>query len=186
VKGHVRRSTVNALAKLLGTVVFVEEVVSDFLKISQMAVEEGASDCQEIGVTRVLNLDHTPRILSGSYFATIDLDKVLGANNGERHQSPELGVLLHGVLIILLDIVREVVDRNAIVLNILHDQLLGLSEFGGSEGVGLADNRDHVDTRGQALHQFNVELAQTMASRRDEIKQDVDTVVPETGVSLDS
>lgn len=183
---NVRSGTIHALAELLCTVVLVKEIVSDLLEIGQVAVKKGATNSKEIRVTRVLDLDNTPWVLTGADLAVLDLDKVLGANNGERHQTTEFGVLLDSILIILLDIVGEVVNRNAVVLNILHDQLLRLGQFGGCEGVGLADDGDDVNTGGEALHQFDVELAKAVASGGDEVKEDVDTVVSEAGVTLNS
>lgn len=182
----VRNGTVHALAELLGTVVLVEEVVSDLLQISQVAVEQGTANGQEVGVPGVLDLDNTPGVLSGAHFPVINLDKVLGANNSKGHQSTELGVLLHGILVILLNIVGEVVDGDAVVFDVLHNQFLGLGQFCGGEGVGLADDGNNVDTGGQALHQFDIEFAETVAGRCDEVEQHVHTVVPETGVTLNA
>jgi len=182
----VRSSTVHTLAELLGTVVFVEEVVGNLLQIGEVAVEESTADGKEIGVSGVLNLDHTPWVLASAHFLVIDLNEVLGTHNGEGHQRPQLGVLFYGVLIILLNIIWEVVDGNAIVLNILHDQLLGLGQFCGRERIGLADDGNDVDTWRQALHKFNVEFTETVAGGCDEIKEHVDTVVSEAGVTLNS
>jgi hypothetical protein len=72
------------------------------------------------------------------------------------------------------------------VLNIFHDQLLGLGQFCGGEGVGLSNNGDDVDTRGQTLHKFDIEFTETVTGGCDEIKEDVDTVVSEARVTLDS
>lgn len=84
---NIRRSTsFDALAELLGTVVFVQEVMGDFLEIGQMAVEESTADSQEVGVALVLDLYNTPWVLSGPYLATTDLKNVLGTNDGEGHQ----------------------------------------------------------------------------------------------------
>jgi len=137
-------STLNALAKLLGTVVFVEEVVGDLLQISQMAVQQSTTDGQEIRVSWVVNLDNTPWILSGSDLAPTDLNNIFGPNNGKWHQATKLGVLLNSVLVILLNVVWEVVDWDSVVLNILHDKLLGLSQFSGCEGVSFANDRNDV------------------------------------------
>lgn len=182
--GHVRSSTINALAELLGTVVFVEEVVGDLLEVGEMTVEQSTSNSQEIRVSWVLNFDNTPRVLPGAYFPVVDLHKVLRANDGERHQSTQFRVLLHSVLVILLDIVREVVDRNTVVFDVFHNQFLGLSQFGGSKGIGLSDDGDDVNTGREALHQLDIEFTETMAGWCDEVQEDVHTVVPEAGVTL--
>lgn len=126
-----------------------------------MAVQQGGSDGQEVGVARIVDLHDTPWVLACADLATADLHGLLGADNGKGHQAPKLGVLLDCVLIVLFDIIREVVDGNAIVLDVLHDQLLGLGELGGGQGVGAADDGDHVDAGSEALHQLDVQLAET-------------------------
>lgn len=135
--------------------------MGDFLEICQMAVQKSAPNGQEIRVPRVLNLDDTPRVLPRADLLTTRLNKVLGANDGKRQQSPQFSVLFDGVLVVLFDVVREVVDGNAVVFNVFHDEFLELGELRRGERVGLANDGDDVDARGEALHQFNVELAQT-------------------------
>ncbi len=153
-------TTLDALAELLGTVVLVEEVVSNLLQVSQMAVEKGGADGEEVRVARVVDLDDAPGVLASSDLAATDLNDILGSDDGERHEATELGILLDGVLVILLDVVGEVVDRDAVVLDVLHDELLGLGELGRSEGISTADNWDDVHARRQALHELDVQLAE--------------------------
>jgi hypothetical protein len=98
--------------------------VSDFLEISQVAVKQSRANREEVGMARVVNLNDAPRVLTRAYPAATDLDNILRAYNSERHEATELGVLLDGVLIILLNIVREVIDRDPVVLNVLHHKLL--------------------------------------------------------------
>jgi hypothetical protein len=113
-------------------------------------------------VARVVDLDDAPWVLAGSYAAAVDLDDVLGSYYGKGHESTELGVLFDCVLVILLNVVREVVDRDAVVLDILHNKLLRLGQLGGCERIGLANDRDNIDTGREALHELDVELAETM------------------------
>jgi hypothetical protein len=63
---------------------------------------------------------------------------------------------------------REVVDRDAIVLDILHDALLELPELGRCQRVGLSDDGDDVDSGGEAPHELDIEFSEGMASGRDE------------------
>lgn len=194
-------STLDALRQLLSTVVFVQEIVGDFLEISKMAVEERRSDSEEVRVAGVVNLDNTPGVLTSANLSTTNLNNLLGTNNCEWHKSSELGVLLNGVLVILLDVVREVVNGNAVVLNILHNELLRLSELTGSERVGAANNGDNVDAGSKALHELDVEFSETtmceecltrggmflpVTGRGDEVEHSMNSVVPETRVSLDT
>lgn len=160
--------------------------MSDLLQITQVAVEKSTADSEEVGMARVLDLDNTPWVLARAHLTVIDCHKVIGSNNGERHKTTQLSVLLDGIFIILLNVVGEVVDGNTVVLDVLHDQLLGLSQFGGSERVGLSDDGDNVDTGGEALHQFDIEFTQTVAGGCDEVKHDVHSVISEARVTLDS
>lgn len=136
--------------------------MGDFLQIGKMAVEKSGSNGEEIGVTRVVDLNNTPGILTSSDFATSNLDDLLRANDSKRHEASELSVLLNGILVVLLNIVREVVDRDSVVLDILHDELLRLSEFGGGERIGAANDGNNVNTRSKALHQFDIEFTKTV------------------------
>ena len=152
----------DTLTKLLSTVVLIEEVVGNLLQISQMAVEESRSNGQEVGVARIVNLDNTPRVLASSDLAATNLNNVFRANNGEWHKAPELSIFLDSVLVILLNIVGEVIYGNSVVLDVLHDQLLGLGQLLGCKGIGAANDRDDVDTGSKSLHQLNIEFTETV------------------------
>lgn len=156
-------ATINTLAELLGTPVLIEEVVGDLLQIGQVAVQESTADSQKIGVSWVVDLNHSPWVLASSDLTSSNLNGLLGTNNRKGHQSTELGVLLNGILIILFDIVWEVVDWNAVVLDILHDKLLGLCKLSWGEGVGLSDDWNDIATWGEALHELDVEFAESMS-----------------------
>jgi hypothetical protein len=135
--------------------------VGDFLEISQMAVEKRRPDGEEVGVARVVDLDNTPWVLARANLAATDLHDLLGTDNCKGHEAPQLRILLNSVLVVLLDIVGEVVDGNAVVLNVLHDQLLRLGELLGGKRVGATDNGNDVDARSKAPHQLDVELSET-------------------------
>ena len=75
-------------------------------------------------MARVVDFDETPWVLAGSYVAAVDFDDVLGSYYGKGHESTQLGILLDCVFIVLLNVVREVVNGNAVVLDVLHDKLL--------------------------------------------------------------
>lgn len=155
-------ASVDALAQLLRPVVLVQEIVCDLFQVGQMAVQQRAADGQEVRVPRVVDLDEAPRVLPRAHAAAADLDDVLGADDGEGHQAAQLAVLLHRVLVVLLDVVGEVVNGDAVVLDVLHDELLGLGQLGGRERVGFADDGDHVGHGREASHQFDVEFAEAV------------------------
>lgn len=145
--------TINALAQLLCPIILVEEVMRDLLQIRQMAMQQRTPDRQKVRVSWVIDLDNTPGILPGSNLPTVlKLNHVLRTDDRKRHQTTQLSVLLNGILIVLFDVVGEVVDGDAVVLDIFHDQLLALGELSGSQTVCLADDGDDVDARGEAAH----------------------------------
>jgi hypothetical protein len=72
------------------------------------------------------------------------------------------------------------------MFNIFHDQFFGLCELCRGEGVCLADDGDNVDTWREALHQFDIKFSETVAGRGDKVEEGVDSVVPESGVTLNS
>lgn len=125
-----------------------------------MAVQKGGSNGKEIRMARVVDLDNTPRVLASANLATTDLNNVLRTDNGKRHQSTKLSVLLHGVFVILINIVRKVVHGNSVVLDILHDELLGFGKLSGCERIGTADDGNNVDTWCETLHQLDIELSE--------------------------
>lgn len=129
-----------------------------------MAVQQSGSNSKEVGVTRVINLHHTPWILAGADLAAANLHNIFRTNNSEGHQSTKLGVLLHSILIILLNIVGEVVHGNAVVLNVLHYELLRFSEFGRCQGVRTTNHGDDIDAGSKALHQLDVQFTETKGS----------------------
>lgn len=116
-------------------------------------------------MSRIVNLDDTPRVLSGADTAATDLDDFFGADYGERHQAAEFGVFFDGVLVIFFDVVGEVVDGNAVVFDVFHYELLGLGELSGGEGVGFADDGNDIDTGGKTSHEFDVEFAEAEGSQ---------------------
>lgn len=126
-----------------------------------MAVKESRSNGQEIGVARVVDLDNTPRVLASAGLAAANLDDILRANNGKGHEASQLGILLNRILVVLFDIIREVVNGDPVVLNVLHNQLLGLGKLGGGQRVGAPDDGNDVDARSEALHELNVKFSQT-------------------------
>lgn len=135
--------------------------MGDLLQVGKMAVQQCGSNGEEVRVARVINLHNTPWVLTGPDCAATDLNCILRPDNSEWHEASKLGVLLDRVLVVLFDIVREVVDRDAVVLDVLHDQLLRLGQLAGGQGVCATDDGDDVDARRQALHQLDIQLAET-------------------------
>jgi hypothetical protein len=81
--------------------------------------------------------------------------------------------------------------------------LLETPKFAWCQGVGLANDRNHIDTWRETAHQLDIDLPQPetmsdarltttgkqdprVSSGRDKVEKGVDTIVPETGVTLDA
>ena len=136
--------------------------MGDFFQIGQMAVKQCGTNSQEVGMTGVIDLDNTPGILPSTDFATTDLNYLFRAHNSEWHKSSELGILLNGILVVLLDIIREVVNGNTIVFDIFHNKLLRFSKFVGCKGISSANDWNNVDARSETLHKLNIEFPKTI------------------------
>lgn len=80
----------------------------------------------------------------------------------------KFAVVHNRLLVILLDIVREVVNRNRVVLDVLHHSLLESVKLVRGEGVRLADDGDDVDAGGEAAHELDVEFAETVRESKGE------------------
>lgn len=137
-------------------------------------------------MTRVFDLDNTPWVLPSSNFFASNVQDILRTNDSEWHQPSKLSILFDGVFIVLLNIVWEVINGDAIMFNVLHHEFLRFSELCWSERVGLANDGNDVNTWGEALHQFNIQFSQTMAGRGDEVEESVNAIIAESGVTLDS
>lgn len=158
---NVRASTtINALTQFLRPVILIQEIMRDFLQIGQMAMQERAPNGQEIRMPRVIDLDDTPGVLPRADAAPANVNDVFRTDDGEGHEAAEFAVLFHRVLVVFFDVVGEVVDGDAVVFDVFHDEFFGFGELGWGEGVGFADYGDYVDTGGESLHEFDVEFAE--------------------------
>lgn len=155
----IRSSTaLYTLAQFLRPVVLVQEIMRDLLQISQMAVQQRASDGQKVRMPWIVNLDDAPRVLPRAYSAAANFNDLVGADDSERHQAAKFRVLFDGVLVVFFNVVGEVVDRDAVVFDIFHDELFGFGELGWGEGVGFANDGDDIDAGRESSHELNVEF----------------------------
>ena len=72
---------------------------------------------------RVINLDDTPRIPPASNWGSANHDLLLGPDDSEWQKSPQFRIFPNSLLVVLLDIIGEIVDRDLVMVNILHDLL---------------------------------------------------------------
>jgi sugar phosphate isomerase/epimerase len=100
---------------------------------------------------------------------------VLRADNGERNDRLDLSVhssLLRVILLVLVRVHPDVVESELLLDAVL--ELLALLE---SEGVGLCNDRHHVDGLAQLLEDDNVNRLEAVTGGRNEVKTAVDTGV---------
>jgi hypothetical protein len=96
------------------------------------------------------------------------------------------------------------------MVDILHDLLLvelqretypflEISQLGWGKGIGLSNDWDNVHSGRQSSHELDIHLSQTeisfgheldpsslrVPSRLDKVEQSVNSIIPESGVSLD-
>lgn len=106
---------------------------------SDNSLQQSASQPAEVRVFRVIDLGNTPGVYPGTNGLPVTFNLLLATHNGKRKKRlrksvlkrkscpdedvtyAEFTIVLDGFLVILLNIIREVVDRNVKVLDVLHD-----------------------------------------------------------------
>lgn len=124
---------------------------------------------------RVVHLDNAPGISPSPDWLAVDHDLLLRADNSERKQCSKFRVVVDSILIVLAYIVGEVVDGNAVVLDVLHDlaesdsssrevswtyPLFERSELGRGQGVRLSNDGDNIDSRRKPTHELDIQFSQ--------------------------
>ena len=150
----------------------------------------------------IIDLDDTPWIDSGTDKLSVNLDFLFRPNDGEREKGlngvkiaklasvilkdqkvayAKLAVVLNRFFVVFLNVIGEVIHRDIVMLNILHDldfcvnerlhtkilptdPLLESLELAWCQRVCLANDRDNIYTRREAAHEFNVHFTQTEGS----------------------
>ena len=83
--------------------------------------EQCETQLGKVAVLSVVDLNNAPWVLSTTNLTTVHDDLLLATDERKGKQGSQLAVLLNGLLIILLGVVREVVDWNVVVFDVLHD-----------------------------------------------------------------
>jgi hypothetical protein len=102
-------------------------------------------------------------------------------NAGVCEAYPEFRVVHDRLFVVLFFVVGEVVHRDTVVLDILHDlrigqesaeihkhsmrlnyPLLEVPQFGHGQRIRLANHRDNIDARGKPSHEFDVDFSKAM------------------------
>ena len=98
---------------------------------------------------------------------------------------------------------ERVIHWDPVVLNVLHDQFLALSQLEWSKRISLADDRDDIDARRETAHELDVQLTETVAclhkcqhsrkappylitrtSRLHKVEQHMHPVIPKSRIAL--
>lgn len=101
---------------LLCAVGFVVLLLGRVDEVEHVGADQDGSHLLEVAVLLVLDLGHTPRVLTALDDAAIaGLDILLGADDGKRHSGHKATRVLGGSLVILLD--RGLVDLDVLGLD---------------------------------------------------------------------
>ncbi|KAH3685539.1 hypothetical protein WICPIJ_003496 [Wickerhamomyces pijperi] len=115
------------------------------LKILQMRNQKQISQNDKIRQLVVFDVDEPPRILSASDQFSFDLKHLVRPNDRERNQRAKIRVGVHRLVVVVLQIIREIVVFDPVVLQILQHQLLVQSQLVSGHRIRLADHGDQVD-----------------------------------------
>jgi hypothetical protein len=91
----------------------------------------------------------------------VNVDGVLGANDGEGNDGLDLSVHSSLLRVVLLVLVR--VHPDVMECELLLDAVLELLALLKREGVGLCDDRNNVDSLAQLLKDDNIDGLKTVA-----------------------
>lgn len=73
--------------QLLGTECLVVDLRRGLDEILQVSSQEEVSEVDEFAVVLVLDVDDTPAVLAAAHLLAIDNNRLLGADNCERHKA---------------------------------------------------------------------------------------------------
>lgn len=142
-------------------------------KIQHMSADEDRSNFLKIAVILVLNLGHSPQVLSSFDDATVArLDIFLRPDDGEGHRSNQATGVLGSSFVIFLD--RWLINFDSLSLDDSSDlyarnqasvrswyqewtyTMLESSQIHWAQRIGFGDNRNQVDSRTKSLHDFDI------------------------------
>lgn len=138
------------------TVVLVVKLLRRSDQVKHVSADEKRTQLLKVAVLLILNLCHTPKVvtsLDGPAIASLHV--LRRANDGEGHSAHERLCMLCAGLVVDLDGRR--VDADALRVDDFADALLEDGEVLGAERVGLGDDGDEVDAGAEALHHLDVE-----------------------------
>ncbi len=130
----------------------------------------------------LITLNDTPRVLACSHHLVSDFDEVIRTDDGKRHVGVHSLVGLgHGLVV-----ERELVDLDAVVVQLRHDLGLELGQLGLVDRVGLCDDGNDIHLGVELLHAHEVDGLEAVAVRRNKVEAGMDPgVVVDGQVALD-
>ena len=112
-------------------------------QVLEMRPGQEIAEVHEFAVVLVLDIDHTPSVLSSSYLSTFDDDVSLRSDDGERN--PILDLSVESALLLIEFIVVVGVHLQVVELEFLLDSLLEGGSLLEGESVRLSDDRNDID-----------------------------------------
>ncbi|KAI6751775.1 hypothetical protein HG531_006471 [Fusarium graminearum] len=117
-------------------------------------------------VSLVLDVDDTPSVLAAANLLTVDDDRLLGSDNSEGDEVllyVSIRVISFNTLLVIKLIVVVGIHFEIVEGKLLLDALLELLTLLNSQGVGLGDDRHHVDNVGKLLQDDNIDGLERVA-----------------------
>lgn len=129
----------------------------------------------------VLNINHSPPVLSTSYWFSINDDISLRSNNCERNHVSDSFIELFLFWIVI--IVVEGVNSNVVVKEFGANPLLESFPFLQSQTITLRNNRNYIDDLAQLLHHQDIDRLEGVTGRSDKVEAAVNASVNNVLVS---
>ena len=153
-------------------------------QVLQMCPGKEISQTDKFAMVFILNVDDTPTILTTSYGASVDNDRILAANDSEWYHGVDAGVgrPLFFVLLIIIIRVHPQIMKGKFFLNAFFE---GHTFFKG-EGIGFSDHGDNIDHIRELLQDYDVNRLESVARGLDEEEAAMDTSILYVAFSLRS
>jgi len=152
-----------------------------FDEVLQVCPGQEVAEVDKLTMLLILNIDHSPPILSAADTFTINHHCALGPNDREGNHRPDLGVHLDFLIICFLGI--EGIQANVVVDELSTNLLLECEPLFRRQAVRLCDNRHHVHDLAQLLQHDDVDCAQRVSRRVDKEQRAVNPSVLDVAVS---
>lgn len=153
-------------------------------EILEMCTSEEVSQVHELTVVFILDINHTPSVLTSTDLLSVHNDGLLRSNDGKWDDVLDLRIkctLLLIKLIVIVGVHLQVVEDK-----LLLDSLLECCSLLQGEGVRLGNDGNHVDNIRQLLQNNDIDRLERVTRRLNEEQAAVDTGILDITFSLSS